>query len=482
MTLTKSGFLDHRACAKAHWLKVNRPDEIAQKPPSAFVRMLMRQGHAVEALARDLVAGWLDAASCSFQETFVAAGLEARADLVRRNADGSIDLFEIKASTSTKGSTGDHVADAAFQALVAERAGATVARVHIIHVNKEYERVGSEPVDPAALLVIADVSEKVREQRVALEKEIDAALAFLAAPKLDENGCTCLFVGNPDHHCVAFERFNPGIASPSLYILPRISASRLKKFHAEGRFSLAAVAPTELSARQVLVQRAALTGAPVIDRDAIASFVDGLAWPLYFYDYETFANAIPIAAGHRPHEQIPVQFSVHRLDTSGMLTHFEYLADAPGQERSLVDALEASIGPEGSMVSWHMSTEVGCNERMARLVPEKKTFLEGINARTHDLLVPFGHHYVDARFEGSTSIKKVLPVLLPSLSYSKTDVHGGTGAMDAWLKLISSNDAAEKAELRRQLLAYCKLDTLAMVEIFAVLRAAAGRTLARAWR
>lgn len=472
MALTKSGFLEYRACAKAHWLRINRPGELAEKPPSEFARMLMRQGYAVEELARELVAGWPDAARCQFQEKFEAAGLEARADLVRHNTDGSIDIFEIKSSTSIKGSTGDHVADAGFQALVAERGGTAVARVYIIHVNKQYERPNSGPINPAELLVIVDVSEKVCEQRTALEEEIDAALAFLAAPTLDEEGCSCLFAGNPDNHCAAFERFNPGIDTPSLYILPRISAPKLKKFHAEGRFSLAGVAPTELSARQALVQRAALENAPVIDRDAIAQFVDGLAWPIYFYDYETFASAIPIATGHRPHEQIAVQFSVHRLDASGALTHFEYLAETPGEERLLVDALEASIGPEGSIISWHMSTEVGCNERMIRLVPEKKTFLDGINARTYDLLVPFEDHYVDARFEGSTSIKKVLPILVPSLSYNKADVHDGTGAMDAWLKLISSGDAVEKAELRRQLLAYCKLDTLAMVEIFGVLRAA----------
>ena len=474
MPLTKSGFLEHRACAKVHWLKVNRPGDVADKPPSDFARMLMRQGYAVEALARELVAGWADASNYSFQETFEAEGLEARADLVRRNADDSIDLFEIKASTSIKGSTGDHVADAGFQALVAERSGETVAGVHIIHVNKEYVR-GAGPVDPEAVLVVADISGNVREQRTALEAEVDAALEFLEYPKLDEDGCTCLFVGNPNNHCAAFERFNPGISSPSLYMLPRISAAKLRKFHAEGRFSLAGVAPAELSARQALVQRAALEGMPVINRDEIAAFIDGLEWPLYFYDYETFASAIPIAEGHRPHEQIPVQFSVHRLETSGALAHFEYLADAPGQERLLVEAFEASIGSEGSVLSWHMSTETGCNERLARLVPEKKAFLDGVNSRTRDLLVPFENHYVDARFEGSTSIKKVLPVLVPDLCYSQTDVHDGTGAMDAWLKLVSSSDSAERAEFSRQLLEYCKLDTLAMVEIFTVLRAAAAQ-------
>ena len=141
----------------------------------------------------------------------------------------------------------------------------------------------------------------------------------------------------------------------------------------------------------------------------------------------------------------------------------------------MVQALEECIGDEGSILAWHMSTEVGCNDRLARLVPEKREFLEGISLRTRDLMLPFEDLYVDSRFRGSTSIKKVLPVLVPGLSYSSTDVHDGTGAMDAWLKFISSGDVDEKAELSRQLLEYCKLDTLAMVEIFAILRAVAGQ-------
>ncbi|MFZ2994903.1 hypothetical protein [Sphingobium sp.] len=274
MALTKSGFLEYRRCNKAFWLATNRPREIMVPPPDPYALMLMKQGYEVEALAQQWIRGWPDADRCTFQESFRVMGLEARADVVRRNDDGSIDLFEIKSSTSLQGSSGDQVDDATFQTIVAERAGLPVNRASVIHVNKQYARSG--PVDPSALLVVADVTLAVRERYERIEQEIDTAVAFLAEKELDENGCSCRFVGNPANHCAAFARFNPDIELPSLYILPRISKTKLETFAAEKRFALDAIDPSELSKRQALVQRAALQKAPAIDRAALAAFIADL--------------------------------------------------------------------------------------------------------------------------------------------------------------------------------------------------------------
>ena len=48
-----------------------------------------------------------------------------------------------------------------------------------------------------------------------------------------------------------------------------------------------------LSASFAWTPRAAKTGRPSIDEDAIADFLSGLAYPLAFLDYETFPAAIP---------------------------------------------------------------------------------------------------------------------------------------------------------------------------------------------
>ena len=143
--LTKSEFLEYRHCPSALWLRKRKPEVIEWPAPSQFDQMLMRDGYRVEAEVKNLVRGWDDHAACAFQVEFTSpGGLYARADMVRSLDDGQIDLFEIKGSTSLRSSTGqDHVDDAAFQTLVAERAGHQVRRVHVIHVNKDYVRQGA---------------------------------------------------------------------------------------------------------------------------------------------------------------------------------------------------------------------------------------------------------------------------------------------------------------------------------------------------
>ena len=74
---------------------------------------------------------------------------------------------------------------------------------------------------------------------------------------------------------------------------------------------------------------------------------------------------------------------------------------------------------------------------------------------------------------GSFSIKSVLPALFPDdpdLDYHALDgVHNGSEAMAAFPAMESMTEE-EQAETRQNLLAYCKLDTLAMVKVWEKLR------------
>ena len=59
-----------------------------------------------------------------------------------------------------------------------------------------------------------------------------------------------------------------------------------------------------------------------------------------------------------------------------------------------------------------------------------------------------------------------MPVLVPELDYAGMDVASGTDAMEAWQRLVNLQAGEEKEELHKTMLAYCELDTLAMVRIF----------------
>ena len=299
------------------------------------------------------------------------------------------------------------------------------------------------------------------------KNEIDTALLLLQSASIDESSCSCLEL-TKNNHCDAFDYFNPGIPKPSIYNLPRISKTKLRSFVADGRFDLDEIALQEVTEKQAYVLRSAHLKKPIIDYGIISDWFSRVEYPVYFLDYETYASAAPIIDGVRPHSPIPFQYSLHikRSPDDDRLEHVEYLADEAVMPISLIEHMQKHIGDVGSIVSWHASFENTQNRNMAVMYPAKHDFLHGLIDRTVDLEDLFKEGYVDIKFQGSTSIKKVLPVLVPELDYAGMDVASGTDAMEAWQRLIGLPAGQTKDDLRKSMLEYCKLDTLAMVRIF----------------
>ena len=87
-----------------------------------------------------------------------------------------------------------------------------------------------------------------------------------------------------------------------------------------------------------------------------------------------------------------------------------------------------------------------------------------------DLLPIARERYYHPSQQGSWSIKKVLPAVVPELRYDALDgVQDGGLAMEAFLEAIHPDTNPErKNQIEQQLLAYCKLDTYAMVRLWQV--------------
>ena len=83
----------------------------------------------------------------------------------------------------------------------------------------------------------------------------------------------------------------------------------------------------------------------------------------------------------------------------------------------------------------------------------------------YDLEVIFKKNYIDYRCKGSSSLKKVLPVICPGFSYDNEEIQDGTTAMETWGILVTNKESKFKDEIRKNLLSYCELDSQAMVEI-----------------
>src|SRR3989338_8906608 len=95
-------------------------------------------------------------------------------DVLERVGENTFDLYEIKSSTSVKP---EHIPDLAFQAIVLEKAGLSVRKMFVLHVNNKYERKGE--IDPSKIAEKSDVTKEVREKMVEVETKIYDAFEML---------------------------------------------------------------------------------------------------------------------------------------------------------------------------------------------------------------------------------------------------------------------------------------------------------------
>jgi hypothetical protein len=217
-----------------------------------------------------------------------------------------------------------------------------------------------------------------------------------------------------------------------------------------------------------------MAGKPLVDHEAIKEAFKELVFPLYFFDYEGYSSAIPRFSGFGAYEQVPFQYSLHILHEDGEIEHKEFLITEPTKDLTLplVGQMRKDFDDKGSVISWYKSYESQRNNKLAELHPEHADFLEGMNDRMFDLMTIFSKNmYVDAKFKGRASIKNVLPVLVPELTYKALNIQKGDQAVERWEKMIDPNTSQkEKNQIAKDLLEYCKLDTLAMVRIYEFLK------------
>jgi len=463
MQLSKTDFLHYQACSKSLWLLKHKPEIYPHKSHSPYDEKLADEGYKVQQLLTNFLRNQHDGTEYIFNKKYKTAdGLFAEADIIKPYSDGRVDLFEVKSSSSIKS---EHLVDATFQMITIERGGGTVNKIYLVHINENYVR--NADLDIGEMMSFSLVTEQVRGLERNIRSEIETALLFLAETEIDETSCSCLKLSR-GHHCDSFEYFNQNLPQPSIYNLPRISKKKLHTFSSEGRFSLHDIDEDEVSANQLGVLIAAKSNAPVIDEEKIHAFFKKVQYPLYFLDYETYSSAIPMIDGVKPYTHIPFQFSIHVKESKNAAEtqHHEYLTETAELPLQMIEQLENIIGPTGTIVAWHKTFENQRNEEFAKAYPEKAEFLLGLVERTIDLEDIFKGGYVDIAFGGSTSIKKVLPVIVPDLTYEGLTVANGTDAMVAFVEMISMAPGAKRNKLRDEMLSYCKLDTLAMLRIF----------------
>ena len=113
---------------------------------------------------------------------------------------------------------------------------------------------------------------------------------------------------------------------------------------------------------------------------------------------------------------------------------------------------------------------------MINICPELTEQLQAIANRIVDLEEILRLNYYDKRFHGKTSIKKILPIMIPDMNYDKLEIGEGGVALSAFAYMAMGLYSEEKIkETKQNLLKYCKQDTLALVKMHKFLYDVANR-------
>jgi hypothetical protein len=342
----------------------------------------------------------------------------------------------------------------------------------LMHLNREYVYDG-ERYDLEKLFVIRDIS----NETAALEQNVQDLLReewnvlSISTPPAIEPGkhCTSPF------DCEFYDLCNKPLPVDHVTNLPSISEKKLEALANLGIDSIGKIPKNfSLTERQRRAWECAQTGKAWFGR-GLKEALAGLRYPLYFMDFETLGAALPRYAGMSPYDQIPFQWSVHIQREPGTEPeHYEFLADNANDPRpDFARTLCQVMGNAGTVLAYNSRFESGCLGRLAESLPQYKNEIEAIQARLWDPLPVIRAHVYDMAFRGSYSLKSVLPALVPDMSYDALEVSEGNQAGLAWEKMVRAEvGSEERRKLRDALLAYCKQDTLAMVRLVDVLRAA----------
>lgn len=486
--LSKSRYCKGIQCPKILWMDKFMPD----KAEDVLSETVMATGNMVGDLARsyfgnyDLVEfdynkdtmskrtrEFMEAGSENIAEAaFYVDSLYCAVDILRRDGDG-YDIVEVKSSTHV---TDIYVEDMAFQNYVLSRCGVNVKRVSIMHLDNTYVRNGDLELDK--LFAIEDFTQEVKAKYNEVEKNIQAIREYVDTSEEPVRDID-LYCESP-YACAYYSYCSRHLPEQSIFDVRRLYASKKYEYYHDGIISFKDIIEKQpgLSDKQMKQVESAFYNKPdEIDIEPIRAFLDTLSYPIYHLDFETFQQAVPEYDGLSPYSQIPFQYSLHIEQEDGTLEHREFLAkEGMDPRRDIAESLCRDFPTDVCVLAYNMSFERGVLQRLADFFPDLSQHLLAIRENIHDLMIPFQQqHYYSKDMQGSYSIKYVLPALCtgdPELDYHALEgVHNGSEASATFADM--PNHTQEKiAEMRKNLLAYCRLDTLAMVKVLGKLKEA----------
>lgn len=424
---------------------------------------------------------------------------------------------------------GKYPHDVAFQRFVIghalQEAGETrKVNYYLAVLNSEYVYDGT--VDPAGecvyneidgeeIVTFLDMTELSADYQPFIKKEVAQLESYIATPH-DVSvkvpvGKWCAWGKNTEclfyRHCFQKLRSVPEANRANNYINFRgFKAGSIEDKYQlvnEGYYKFDDVPVGWLDKENHIIQRDCYDNdEEYVDKEKTRYWFDQIEYPIYHFDFESFACPLPRFRGENPYRQSVFEFSLHIERAPGVCDknadNFIFLnKECYDDERAdLVKAIVSHFqfnedgSLKGTMLAQNTSFEKSRLTELAELFPAYRSKLLAICKKSMDLihllrtnkdlyLDAFGKeraaviNYYHKDLSGSYSIKKTLPVLVSALTYKGLSVGNGVQAYIAYINYDSPQPTyglATKAARRHALTLYCQQDTWAMVEILRSVR------------
>lgn len=484
-TITKSDWLAAQQCLGMAWyalragstapteaelFRMEQGLEIGRRARELYpngIAVAKRDGKSSAEITRELLAD--PSIKTLFEAAFEVSPFVARADILKRQGE-AWHVLEVKSNFSDTSEMTDLIDDLAYTVMVLRRAGLQVARASLVFLSRDY-RFGD---GTDRLFEVVDKTTEVSDRATEFEEAADSIAHVL----FDQTRPIPALV-SACRNCAVYEGecLGSGLAH-SVLELPGLHHTKLKRLSADGVIDLSLVPDDlKLNELQERVKRSVLSGKTIVEPGLGAVF-QSIDWPCHYLDFETVATFLPLYEGHGCHRQVLTQFSIHHRDSIDTEPrHSNYLADAAKDcERELAKVLIEKLGDRGSIIVYSHFEKTRI-KALLDAFPDLAERLRAILDRLTDLLPIVRDHVYHPDFRGSFSIKKVVPALVPELSYAGLDIADGDTAITRFARMARGEISGDDVEVtRRQLLDYCKLDTFAMVRLHETLgQLAAGR-------
>ncbi len=480
--LSKSLYTRGLQCHKSLYLHKYRPE--LRGEPTPELEALWASGHEVGDFAHMLFPGGVvvpydgmtrerqiektreeigRGTKAIYEATFSHDDVFVKADILVREG-GYWNLYEVKSATSVKEHYWD---DVAIQFYVISRSGIPLHKAFLVHVNNSYVRSGD--VVPEELFVLQEITGVVREKQPSIPETLAEMRTMLRGnePVIDigphcETPYSCDFMAHCWRH----------VPEHSVFSLKGRGVDRWELYR-QGVLALADVPVDALNLPQRMQVEYFLDRKSHADSGKIRDFLKKVRYPACFLDFETFSSAIPRFDGTRPYQQVPFQYSLHRVDSEGAeARHFEYLAVPEEDPRKvLAEKLLGEI-PEGACIlAYNVAFEKRVLRELGEAFPPLRKRLTAAAEGMVDIMELFKNRGIyHWKMNGSYSLKSVLPALVPDVDYSGLTIRDGAMASGAYQAMWENRDPAQLARLRKALLEYCRQDTIGLVRLVEKMR------------